>query len=98
MVANMAMDFASIVSAEYGDAMMAAGTPEMLNQAPIGTGPFVFVNYQKDAVIRYASNADYWKGASPLDNLVFAITTDASVRYQKLKAGRMPRYAVPKSS
>lgn len=87
MVANLAMDFASILSAEYGDAMMAAGTPEMLNQAPIGTGPFAFVNYQKDAVIRYAAHADYWKGASPLDSLVFAITTDASVRYQKLKAG-----------
>lgn len=87
MIANLAMDFASILSAEYADAMMAAGTPEMLNQAPIGTGPFSFVAYQKDAVIRYAANADYWKGASPLDNLVFAITPDASVRYQKLKAG-----------
>jgi len=87
MIANLAMDFASILSAEYGDAMLAAGTPEMLNQAPIGTGPFSFVAYQKDAVIRYAANADYWKGASPLDNLVFAITPDASVRYQKLKAG-----------
>jgi len=36
-IANMAMDFASIVSKEYADAMMAAGTPEMVNQAPIGT-------------------------------------------------------------
>ncbi|MFT7310181.1 MAG: dipeptide transport system substrate-binding protein [Paracoccaceae bacterium] len=87
MIANMAMDFASILSAEYGDVMMAAGTPEMLNQAPIGTGPFSFVAYQKDAVIRYAANPDYWEGASPLDSLVFAITPDASVRYQKLKAG-----------
>ena len=33
MVANLAMDFASIVSKEYADAMLAAGTPEMLNQA-----------------------------------------------------------------
>ncbi|NDR57292.1 ABC transporter substrate-binding protein [Aliiruegeria sabulilitoris] len=87
MVANLAMDFASILSAEYGDAMLAAGTPEQLNQAPIGTGPFTFVAYQKDAVIRYAANADYWKEASPLENLVFAITPDASVRYQKMKAG-----------
>ena len=39
-IANMAMDFASIVSKEYADAMLAAGTPEMVNQAPIGTGPF----------------------------------------------------------
>ncbi|MGR3782352.1 MAG: ABC transporter substrate-binding protein, partial [Albimonas sp.] len=87
MIANLAMDFASIVSKEYADALLEAGTPEMLNQAPIGTGPFSFVGYQKDAVIRYAANPDYWKGASPLDSLVFAITPDASVRYQKLKAG-----------
>ncbi len=86
-VANLAMDFASILSAEYADAMMAAGTPEALNQAPVGTGPFSFVAYQKDAVIRYAANPDYWRGASPLDNLIFAITTDNSVRYQKLQAG-----------
>ena len=39
MIANIAMDFASIMSKEYADAMQAAGTPEMLNQAPIGTGP-----------------------------------------------------------
>ncbi|MEJ6477338.1 MAG: ABC transporter substrate-binding protein [Octadecabacter sp.] len=86
-VANMAMDFASILSAEYADVMMEAGTPEMLNQAPIGTGPFSFVAYQKDAVIRYATNADYWRGAAGYDNLIFAITPDASVRYQKLQAG-----------
>jgi dipeptide transport system substrate-binding protein len=86
-IANMAMDFASILSAEYGDQMLAAGTPEMLNQAPIGTGPFQFVGYQKDSVIRYKRNAAYWRGASKLDNLVFAITPDNSVRYQKLKAG-----------
>jgi len=86
-IANMAMDFASILSAEYGNQMLAAGTPEMLNQAPIGTGPFQFVGYQKDSVIRYKRNAAYWRGASKLDNLVFAITPENSVRYQKLKAG-----------
>ena len=87
-IANLAMDFASIVSKEYADAMAAAGTPEMLNQKPIGTGPFTFVDYQTDAVIRYAKNADYWEPGIPkVDNLVFAITPDASVRYQRLQAG-----------
>jgi dipeptide transport system substrate-binding protein len=87
-IANLAMDFASIQSKEYADAMEEAGTPEMLNQQPIGTGPFEFVAYQKDAVIRYAANPDYWKEGLPkVDNLVFAITPDASVRYQKLQAG-----------
>ncbi|MEP3276149.1 MAG: ABC transporter substrate-binding protein [Stappiaceae bacterium] len=87
MIANLAMDFASIFSKEYADSLEASGKKEDLNQAPIGTGPFQFVGYQKDAVIRYAANADYWAGKQPIDNLIFAITTDAAVRLQKLKAG-----------
>jgi len=87
MIANLGMDFASIVSKEYADAMLEAGTPELLNQQPIGTGPFKFVAYQKDAVIRYSAHEDYWAGKADIENLVFAITPDASVRYQKLKAG-----------
>jgi dipeptide transport system substrate-binding protein len=94
-IANMAMDFASIVSAEYGDAMMAAGTPEMLNQAPIGTGPFAFQAYQKDAVIRYLRNDDYWGDAAKVESLIFAITPDASVRYQKVQAGECHVTAYP---
>jgi dipeptide transport system substrate-binding protein len=87
MLANLAMDFASIFSSEYADKLMAAGTPETIDQEPVGTGPFQLVAYQKDAVIRYKANPDYWAGKAPIDNLVFAITPDASVRYQKLKAG-----------
>ena len=87
MIANLAMQFGSILSKEYADKMIEAGTPEMLNQQPVGTGPFQWVGYQKDAVIRYKAHPDYWQGKSALDNLIFAITPDASVRYQKLKAG-----------
>ena len=94
-IANMAMDFASIVSAEYADAMMAAGTPEMLNQAPIGTGPFTFQAYQKDAVIRYLRNDSYWGDPALVESLIFAITPDASVRYQKVQAGECHVMAYP---
>ena len=87
MIANLGMDFASIFSAEYADAMMKAGTPEKVDLEPVGTGPFQLVAYQKDAVIRYKANPDYWAGKAPIDNLVFAITPDANVRYQKLRAG-----------
>ncbi|PID41079.1 MAG: ABC transporter substrate-binding protein [Proteobacteria bacterium] len=87
LIANLGMDFASIFSKEYADKMMAAGTPEVVDQKPVGTGPFQLVGYQKDAVIRYKANPTYWAGKAPIDNLVFSITPDASVRYQKLKAG-----------
>ncbi|MCC2664140.1 MAG: transporter substrate-binding protein [Geminicoccaceae bacterium] len=86
-LAMLAMDFASIMSAEYAQAMQEAGTPEQLDLQPVGTGPFQLVAYQKDAVIRYKANPDYWAGKAPLDDLVFAITPDASVRWQKLQAG-----------
>ena len=83
----MAMDFASILSAEYADQMTEAGTPEQVDLQPVGTGPFQLVAYQKDAVIRYKAHPDYWEGKAALDDLVFAITPDASVRLQKLQAG-----------
>ena len=86
-LANIAMPFASIVSKEYADTLEAAGAQADLNNLPIGTGPFRFVAYQKDAVIRYQKNADYWGEAPKIDDLIFAITPDPSVRLQKLKAG-----------
>ncbi|HEY0213261.1 MAG TPA: ABC transporter substrate-binding protein [Paenirhodobacter sp.] len=85
-IANLAMPFMSIVSKEYADALAKAGTKEDFNNKPIGTGPFKFVAYQKDAVIRYQKNADYWGNAPKIDDLIFAITPDAAVRLQKLKA------------
>ena len=86
-IANLAMPFASIQSKEYADQLIEAGAPEIFNQQPVGTGPFQFVNYQKDAVIRFKRNEDYWAEPAAIENLIFAITPDASVRYQKLKAG-----------
>ena len=44
ILANLAMDFATILSAEYADKMLAAGTPEKVDQEPVGTGPFNFVS------------------------------------------------------
>jgi dipeptide transport system substrate-binding protein len=86
-LANLGMDFGSIMSKEYADKLQADGNLNQLNQQPLGTGPFEFVNYQQDAVIRYRANEDYWKGKEKIDDLVFAITTDAAVRLQKLQAG-----------
>jgi dipeptide transport system substrate-binding protein len=86
-IANLAMDFASIFSKEYADQLAASDQKSDLNQKPIGTGPFQFVAYQPDAVIRYKAFDDYWDGREAIDDLVFAITTDNSVRQQKLLAG-----------
>ena len=67
--------------------MLKAGTPEKIDQEPIGTGPFTLVQYQKDAIIRYKAFPEYWAGKAKIDDLVFAITPDASVRWAKLQKG-----------
>ncbi|EXI62363.1 peptide transporter [Mannheimia granulomatis] len=84
-LANLGMDFASILSAEYADKMLAAKTPEKVDNAPIGTGPFEFVSYQKDSAVRYKAFEQYWQGKAAIDRLVFSITPDASVRMAKLQ-------------
>ena len=86
------------MSKEYADQLAEPGNEAQLNQAPIGTGPFQFVAYQPDAVIRYQAFADYWNGKQPIDDLVFAITTDASVRQQRLLAGECHVMAFPNPS
>ena len=95
-LAMLSMGFASIYSAEYADQLMKAGTPEKLNSQPIGSGPFVLRSVQKDAVIRYAANPDYFGGKPAVDNLLFAITPDANVRLQRLKRGECQIALSPK--
>jgi dipeptide transport system substrate-binding protein len=96
ILANLAMDFMAIGSAEYADFLLKKGTPEQFDQAPVGTGPFSFVAYQKDSVIRYKANKDYYGEKALVDDLVFAITPDATARYAKLKAGECHVNAYPR--
>ena len=94
-LADLAMDFAAMLSAEYGATLLKSGKPELMDQQPIGTGPFEFVQYQKDSTIRYRRFADYWGPKAKLDALVFAITKDPGVRLAKLRAGECQVAAYP---
>jgi dipeptide transport system substrate-binding protein len=97
IMANLAMDFATIHSAEYADFLLKAGKPEQFDQIPVGTGPFSFVAYQKDAVIRFKKNPDYWGAEKAMvDDLVYAITPDPTARYSKLKAGECHHAIAPR--
>ena len=86
-LSGWAMEYSGIQSKEYADAMLKAGTPEKIDQEPIGTGPFYLVQYQKDAVIRYKAFPEFYAGKAKIDDLVYSITTDASVRWAKLQKG-----------
>ena len=75
----------SIMSREYGEKLLALGKPELFDMKPIGTGPFVLKKYIKDTLIRYSAVKDHFSKAPLIDQLIFSITPDPSVRFQKLK-------------
>jgi dipeptide transport system substrate-binding protein len=91
-LANMAMDFASILSAEYGDKLVAAKTLEKMDLEPVGTGPFKFVRYEKDSQIRFEAHESYFEGKSKIRSfkptiyflLVFFICSVAKNQKKKL--------------
>ena len=86
-LSNLAMEYAGVQSKEYAIAMLKAGTPEKLDQDPIGSGPYQMVQYQKDALVRFKAFPQYWGGKAKIDDLIFAITPDPSVRWAKLQKG-----------
>ena len=103
LIASLSVQSFSISSAEYADAMLKAGTPDQVDMAPIGTGPFALEHYQRDSSIRFRAFADFWgKTAQPerapkVDTLVFSITRDPAVRFAKLRANecQIARYPNP---
>lgn len=84
-LANMAMSFMGILSKEYGDQLIKQNKKEDIDNYPVGTGPFVFKKYKKDTLIRYTKHKDFFGKPANVDKLVFSITPDPSVRFQKLK-------------
>jgi dipeptide transport system substrate-binding protein len=96
-LSELAMPFASVISAEYADQLMKAGKASDLNLYPVGTGPFIFRSYTKDATIRFDGNPDYWKpGVVRVGKLIFSITTDPAVREQKLRQNECQVMSYPR--
>ncbi len=81
----MAMEFAVILSKEYGDFLLKKNQAGKIDFEPVGTGPFILEKYIKGNLIRYKRNDNYYLGPAQLKKIVFSITPDPSVRFQKLK-------------
>jgi peptide/nickel transport system substrate-binding protein len=70
-------------------------TPEELLFKPVGTGPFKFVSYQKDTLIKYERFEDYWQKGKPyLDAVDYKIFADATTATMAMKAGEVDLLSV----
>jgi len=54
---------------------------------PVGTGPFIFEKWDPDQQIVLKANPNYWGGKPKVDEVIFKVTKDNTVRAQELLAG-----------
>jgi peptide/nickel transport system substrate-binding protein len=65
----------------------AAAGPDAGSQ-PVGTGPFTFVEWQRDSRLVVAKNENYWQPDKPyLDEIVFRPIPDEDTRLASLQSG-----------
>jgi peptide/nickel transport system substrate-binding protein len=69
------------------------------NVAPIGAGPFKFVEWRRGNYLLLARNPDYWDAPKPyLDRIIFRFIPDDAARAVALEAGEVQygtQYVVP---
>jgi peptide/nickel transport system substrate-binding protein len=57
---------------------------------PVGTGPFKFVEFKQNEIIRLAKNPDYWRKGKPyLDGIDFPIITNRATAMLAFIAGKV---------
>jgi peptide/nickel transport system substrate-binding protein/oligopeptide transport system substrate-binding protein len=74
-----------------------AGTGTAFGDKPVGTGPFVFQNWERDSRIMLKANSGYFRGAPQIKTLVFRILKDENTRFEEFKAGGLEHCDLPPS-
>lgn len=54
---------------------------------PIGTGPFTFVDWERDKSLTVKKFPTYWNGVAHLDGIEFSVITDNQARVAALQSG-----------
>ena len=97
-LANLATDFAVVLSAEYAEHLLSISEQERIDSHPIGTGPFKFKDYKKDRYIRFTKHHEYWKHPQAASQLIYDITPSSSLRLAKLMTGECDAVSLPAHS
>jgi peptide/nickel transport system substrate-binding protein len=65
-------------------------TTNPANQAPIGTGPFMFDKWNHGSSVTLKKNPNYWQAGKPyLNSVTFSVMNDAAQRTIALKTGQV---------
>lgn len=83
-LSNLGTSYAVIYSQEYGQQLLKAGQLNQLDMKPIGTGPFYLDQYIPNDLIRLKRHWGYWRGAAPMEQVVFDISSRGTGTLAKL--------------
>ena len=64
-----------------------AENPDKLASAPVGTGPYTFVEWRKDDRVVLKANPDYWGGAPKVETVIFRPIKEVRTRIAELTSG-----------
>ncbi|MEY8252249.1 MAG: ABC transporter substrate-binding protein, partial [Colwellia sp.] len=70
-LANLATDFAVILSEEYGQRLQDKNSQHEIDILPIGTGPFKLKDYRVGSLIRFYRHDEYWQEKAKIEQLVY---------------------------
>ena len=59
------------------------------NAAPIASGPYKFVSWQRGSEVRLAANPDYFLGKPKIDEVVYKIIPDGNTLVTQLRTGEL---------
>jgi peptide/nickel transport system substrate-binding protein len=61
---------------------------EGFEAAPIGTGPYMVEQYERNAFVRLRANPNYWNGVPEFETVTIRFVTDAASRVAEVESGR----------
>jgi peptide/nickel transport system substrate-binding protein len=76
-------------------AQLSSGAIQDIGAAPVGTGPFKFVEWVRGDHITLAANDNYWGGRPNLDVAIIRVITDNAARFFELQAGSIDMMEFP---
>ncbi len=63
------------------------GAQAFAESAPVGTGPYTFVEWKRDQYLKMERFNEHWRGPAPIKNLIIRVIPETSTQVAELKTG-----------
>jgi peptide/nickel transport system substrate-binding protein len=63
------------------------GAQAFAESAPVGTGPYKFVEWKRDQYLKMERFTEHWRGPAPTKNLIIRVIPETSTQVAELKTG-----------